>query len=48
MNWLLAKPAVATVITGAKNKEQVIQNVAAAEWKLESEDVIALDKMTDI
>jgi len=48
VNWLLAKPAVATVITGAKNKEQVIQNVAAAEWKLESEDVIALDKMTDI
>ncbi|MBN2910055.1 aldo/keto reductase [Polycladomyces sp. WAk] len=47
VNWLLAKPAVATVITGAKNKEQVIQNAAAAEWKLESEDVIALDRMTD-
>lgn len=46
MNWLLAKPAVATVITGAKNKEQVIQNVAAAEWKLLPEDVAALDAMT--
>ncbi|TRY25839.1 aldo/keto reductase [Brevibacillus sp. LEMMJ03] len=46
VNWLLAKPAVATVITGAKNKEQVIQNVAAAEWKLLPEDVAALDAMT--
>jgi aryl-alcohol dehydrogenase-like predicted oxidoreductase len=48
VNWLLAKPAVATVITGAKNKEQVIQNVAAAEWKLLPEDVIALDNLTDL
>lgn len=46
VNWLLAKPAVATVITGAKNKEQVIQNVAAAEWKLLPDDVAALDAMT--
>ncbi|MFC7440992.1 aldo/keto reductase [Laceyella putida] len=48
VNWLMAKPAVTTVITGAKNKEQVIQNVAAAEWKLASEDIVALDKMTEI
>ncbi|SEN46359.1 aldo/keto reductase [Lihuaxuella thermophila] len=46
VNWLLAKPAVATVITGAKNKEQVMQNVRSAEWKLSSEDVTALDSWT--
>lgn len=46
VNWLLAKPAVATVITGAKNKEQVIQNVQAAEWKLLPEAVEALVDMT--
>lgn len=48
VNWLLAKPAVATVIAGAKNKEQVIQNAAAAEWNLSPEDVHALDQMTTI
>lgn len=37
--WLLARPQVATVIAGATKPEQVEQNVAAAEWVLNAEDV---------
>lgn len=43
--WLLARPAVATVITGTTRPEQVQANVKAAEWTLspaEADEVAAL------
>jgi aryl-alcohol dehydrogenase-like predicted oxidoreductase len=43
--WLLARPAVSTVITGVTKPEQVIANVKAAEWEMphaEVEEVAAL------
>jgi aryl-alcohol dehydrogenase-like predicted oxidoreductase len=36
--WLLAQPAVASVIAGATRPEQILQNVAAAEWKMTAEE----------
>jgi len=36
--WLLAQPAVASVIAGATRPEQVVQNVAAAEWRMSAEE----------
>jgi aryl-alcohol dehydrogenase-like predicted oxidoreductase len=36
--WLLAQPTVASVIAGATRPEQIVQNVAAAEWRLTDED----------
>ena len=44
-NWLLSKPAVASVIAGATKPEQVEQNVSAAGWKLTAEDLAEIDKM---
>jgi aryl-alcohol dehydrogenase-like predicted oxidoreductase len=41
--WLAAKPAVASVITGATRPEQVHANVAAAEWVLTDEEVAQVD-----
>jgi aryl-alcohol dehydrogenase-like predicted oxidoreductase len=41
--WLLARPVVASVIAGAMTAEQVAANARAAEWKLGSEDVAAID-----
>jgi aryl-alcohol dehydrogenase-like predicted oxidoreductase len=32
--WLLAQPRVCSVITGARNVEQVMSNVKAADWRL--------------
>lgn len=36
--WLLARPEVCSVITGATRLEQVQQNVKAADWKLSAEE----------
>jgi aryl-alcohol dehydrogenase-like predicted oxidoreductase len=43
--WLLAKPQVATVIAGATKPEQVEQNVAAAEWMLNPDDLKEVERL---
>jgi aryl-alcohol dehydrogenase-like predicted oxidoreductase len=44
--WLLAKPAVASVIAGASTPEQVRQNAGATGWQLDTDEVAAIDRMT--
>ena len=34
LNWLLRRPTVATVIVGARNEEQLVQNIGAVGWQL--------------
>ncbi len=34
LNWLLRRPTVASVIIGARNEEQLVQNLGAVGWKL--------------
>jgi aryl-alcohol dehydrogenase-like predicted oxidoreductase len=41
--WLLARPAVASVIAGATKPEQVDANAAAASWSLTAGDVSEID-----
>jgi aryl-alcohol dehydrogenase-like predicted oxidoreductase len=41
--WLLAQPSVCSVITGAKNIEQLQSNVKAADWQLTTRDLSELD-----
>lgn len=41
--WLLAKPWISSVIAGARKTDQVSANVAAADWKLTSEEVAEVD-----
>ncbi len=43
LTWLLQRPTVSTVIIGARNEEQLRQNLAAADWKLSAEQVAKLD-----
>lgn len=43
LNWLLHRPTVASVIVGARNEEQLIQNLGAAGWKLTAKQVAHLD-----
>jgi aryl-alcohol dehydrogenase-like predicted oxidoreductase len=43
LNWLLQRPTVATVIIGARNQEQLKQNLSAIGWNLTSEQVKKLD-----
>jgi aryl-alcohol dehydrogenase-like predicted oxidoreductase len=44
-NWLLARPAVSSVIAGATSPEQVAQNVAAVGWTLMREDLAEVDRI---
>ena len=39
LNWLFQRPTVSTVIIGARNEEQLRQNLAATGWKLTAEQV---------
>jgi aryl-alcohol dehydrogenase-like predicted oxidoreductase len=43
LNWLLQRPSVANVIIGARNEEQLRQNLGAVGWNLTREQVARLD-----
>ena len=44
LNWVLRKPCVDTVILGARNEQQLRDNLAAAAWSLSEAEVIRLDE----
>lgn len=46
MRWLLSRPAVASVIAGAKRVDQVEQNAQAGRLDLTSEDIAVIDALT--
>ncbi len=48
LNWLLQRPTVATVIFGARNEEQLKQNLGAAGWNLTAEQIGKLDRASDV
>jgi aryl-alcohol dehydrogenase-like predicted oxidoreductase len=43
LNWLLRRPTVSSVIIGARNEEQLRQNLGAVGWSLTPEQVGRLD-----
>ena len=43
LNWLLQRPTVSSVIIGARNEEQLRQNLGAVGWNLTKEQVARLD-----
>ncbi len=43
LNWLLQRPTVSSVIIGARNEEQLKQNLGAVGWNLTPEQVATLD-----
>jgi aryl-alcohol dehydrogenase-like predicted oxidoreductase len=46
--WLLAKPAVMSIIIGAKTLEQLDDNLAAAELTLTPEEIARLDEVSEL
>ena len=48
LNWLLQRPTVATVIMGARNEQQLRQNLGAEGWNLSSEQIAKLDAASDV
>ncbi len=43
LNWLLQRPTVSTVVIGARNEEQLKQNLGAVGWSLTAEQIARLD-----
>lgn len=44
LNWLFQRPTVANVIIGARNEQQLLDNLGAVGWNLTPEQVAKLDK----
>jgi aryl-alcohol dehydrogenase-like predicted oxidoreductase len=43
INWLLRRPTVSSVIIGARDERQLVDNLGAVGWELTPEQVLALD-----
>lgn len=43
INWLLQRPTVSTVLIGARNEEQLRQNLGAIGWQLTADQIARLD-----
>jgi len=47
LNWLLQRPTVANIIVGARNEEQLRQNLAAVGWNLSAAQVARLNAVSE-
>ncbi len=43
INWVLQRPSVSSVIIGARNEQQLRDNLAAVGWSLTKEQIAKLD-----
>ncbi len=47
LNWLLHRPTVSSIILGARNEEQLKQNLGAFGWNLTAEQIAKLDAASE-
>ena len=47
LNWLLQRPTVSSVIIGARDEKQLVQNIGAVGWSLTAGQVARLDAASD-
>jgi aryl-alcohol dehydrogenase-like predicted oxidoreductase len=47
LNWLLQRPTVASVLIGARDEAQLIDNLGAVGWNLSVEQVARLDAISE-
>lgn len=48
INWVLQRPTVSSIIIGARNEEQLQQNLGAIGWNLTTEQIQKLDRASEI
>lgn len=48
LNWLLQRPTVSTIIMGARNEQQLRQNLESTGWNLSAEQIMKLDKASEV
>lgn len=47
LNWILQRPTVSSIIIGARNEDQLKQNLAAVGWNLTTEQIKRLDEASE-
>lgn len=48
LNWLTRRPTVASVLIGARNEEQLRQNLGAIGWQLSDDQMVRLDQVSRV
>ena len=48
LNWLLQRPTVSSIIIGARNEQQLRDNLGASGWNLTADQVSRLDQASDV
>ncbi len=48
INWLTQRPTISSIIIGARNEAQLVQNLGAAGWSLSVEQVKRLDTASEV
>lgn len=47
LNWILARPTVSNIVIGARNEEQLMQNLGAVGWSLSTDEIARLDAASE-
>jgi aryl-alcohol dehydrogenase-like predicted oxidoreductase len=47
LNWLMQRPSISSIIIGARNEEQLRQNLGAFGWKLTPDHMALLDRASE-
>jgi len=48
LNWLAQRPSVSTIVIGARNEQQLRDNLGAVGWNLTAAQVATLDKASEV
>ncbi|MEO5968409.1 MAG: aldo/keto reductase [Bdellovibrionia bacterium] len=48
LNWILQRPTVASIVIGARNERQLIENLGAIGWTLSQEQISKLDAASEV
>jgi aryl-alcohol dehydrogenase-like predicted oxidoreductase len=48
LNWLLQRPTVSSLIIGARDEQQLLENIGAVGWNLSAEQVARLDQASEV
>lgn len=48
LNWVLQRPTVCSIVIGARNEEQLRENLGAVDWTLDREHIATLDAVSAV
>lgn len=48
LNWLLRRPGISSIIIGARNEQQLRDNLGAVGWSLSEEETRRLEKVSEV